>query len=230
MSYGATDYFGLSNGSTVLVQSGEFSPSYSTDATVSDSNGDIRCRTKAGQTDEYSNEYKLCGGGDTNNDINIDTFAKVGDVVNSGALWLHVTSISVSTSNSEEPTLSITGIAEDSTTSHNTYSFGETVRAKKIAQTFGLVALDTGNYVTSGSIEISGNTSTVEDSQGDIVCREPYGYRLTASNTLQNCTSAPTATADTANSWNLENPIGLSSTNTDYESVSVEVFKDLTKD
>ena len=242
MSYGAVDYFGISNGSTIVVQSGEYSPSYTTDATVSDENGDFRCRTKAGQVDEYSCTYKLCGGGDTNNDRTLDSdadlandttndrYLKIGTVYQHNTKNLQITGIEVSTTNSEEPTLTITGIDEASGKTHAEYTSGITVRCKKQAQTFGLVALATGNYVTSGSIEISGSHSVVEDSDGDIVCREPYGFRLSASNTIQNCTATPTATADTANGFFLDSPIGQSDPNTDYGTATVEVFKDLVKD
>lgn len=241
MSYGAVDYFGISNGSTVVVQSGEYSPSYTTDATVSDENGDFRCRTKAGQVDEYSCTYKLCGGGDTNNDRTLDSDTdlagngaalKIGEVYSdtTNGRYIQITGIEVSTTNSEEPTLTVTGINEASGKTHAEYTSGITVRCKKQAQTFGLVALAAGNYVTSGSVEISGSHSVVEDSDGDIVCREPYGFRLSASNTIQNCTATPTATADTANGFFLDSPIGQSDPNTDYGSASVEVFKDLVKD
>lgn len=225
MSYGATDYFGFDDATAIFVQSGEFSPSNTTDATVSDENGDIACRTKAGEVEEYSNDYKLCGGATVDIDA---TFGKVGDVVTHNSKDLQITAISVNTTNSEEPTVSITGILETAGQTHATYTTGLSVVASKGAQTFGLAALTTGNYVTAGSFEIGGSHSVVEDSQGDIVCREPYGFRLTASHTIQNCTASPTATADTG--WALENPIGESSTNTDYGSATVDVFKDLLKD
>lgn len=228
MSYGAEDYFGFDNAGvtdTIFVQSGEYSPSNQTDASVSDQDGDIVCRTKAGQVDEYSNDYKVCGG----STMAIDTvFGKVGDVVTHNSIDIQITGISVSTSNSEEPTVSITGIAETSGQTHNTYSTGISITASKGAQLFGLQALSTGNYVTAGSFEISGSHSVVEDSDGDIVCREPYGFRLTSSHTIQNCTATPTASPDTG--WALENPIGESSTNTDYGSATVDLFKDLLKD
>lgn len=233
MSYGSTkDWFGLAAVAGIELQSNDKNPSYATEATSEDSNGDVVCVTKAGETNEVSATYKICG--DT---FNMDTAAidlKVGSVksYDTGTHY-QITGFDVSTDNKEFPTLTVNGVQDPGATAgtHAEYTSGVSVIGKKKAQGFGLGAIVAGNKVISSNLSVSGNIATVEDSQGDIVKREPYGVKITTSNTLQNCTADPTAPADTANGYYLDNPLTtLSESNTDYGTATVSTFKQLQQD
>ena len=203
------------------------------DASVEDSNGNTRCRTKSGETQERQCTYKLCGGGDTNNSHNLDDLIEVGEVVSFDTnTHIQCTGITVATDNQNWPTVTVTGIQDTGGTAqtHPLTSTGIAVIAKKKAQAFGLGTIPAGNYVTAGSLTVAGSVAECPDSQSNIVKREVGTVQLRGSNTLQNCTAEPTAPADTANSWGLDQPVNQEENNAAHGVATIEVFKDLVRD
>lgn len=233
MSFGSTkDYFGLATTGEIELQSDNKNPSFATEANGEDSNGDVVCTTKSGETIEVSSTYTLCGGGDTNNQHNLDTHVEIGMVKSFDTVTHYqITSIDLSTDNKAYPTLTVTGVQDTGTTAqtHARYSTGLTFLAKKKAQGFGLGTIASGDKVISGGVAISGSVATVADSDGNIVKREPYGVRITATNTLQNCTADPSTPVDAA--WGEDTPEAvLAESNTDYATATVTAFKNVTQD
>lgn len=235
MSFGSTkDYFGLATAGEIELQTDNSNPSYATDASAEDSNGDMVCTTKSGETREVSSSYRFCGGGDTNNQHNLDTHVEIG-MVKSFDTGTHyqVTNIQLGTDNKGYPLLTVTGIQDTGVTAqtHALYSTSLTFLAKKKAQGFGLGTLAAGDKVISGSVTISGNITPVADSVGNIVKREPYGVKISATNSLQNCTADPSTPVDTASGWGEETPAAaLAESNTDYSTATVAAFKNVTQD
>ena len=227
------DWFKLAATSGIEIQSASKAPSYATDASVEDSNGNTQCRTKAGETQERSCVYKICGGGDTNNSHNLDDLIEIGEVVSFDTVThIMCTGIQVVTDNQNFPTLTVNGIQDTGATAqtHTLTSTGISVIGKKKAQAFGLGTIAAGNFVTAGSLTINAGLAECADSDGSIVKREPQTIQARATNTLQNCDAEPDAPADTASGWGLDSPDGLEESNTTHQVATVEVFKDLTRD
>jgi hypothetical protein len=235
MSYGVTtDYLGFGSVSGFEVQSSDKNTNFGVSAQVMDSNGDIACETKAQTVTEVSVSYQLCGG----STVNFDTAAvnlKIGEVVSFDTITHYqITGFDVSTSNSGFPTVNVSATQDPDTaaTTHATYSSALSVVASKSAQSFGLLSYPATSKLSTGSASVGGSLVTVADSQGEIVCREPHGVRVTGSHSLQSCTLDPSDSivADTANGWFFENTPSLSMSNTDYSTASAEVAKNVIKD
>ena len=227
MAFGVNnDWFGRAVTDEIEVQSSEHTASYATDATAENSDGDVACRTKAGETDEYSVTYKHHGGSTGNS---VDTvFGKVGARIVSGSDKIQITGIDISTDGKDFPSITMKGVKDPAAaTAHAEYSSGITYDADKKAQAFGVTAAG-GTNIISSTASISGSMAVVEDADGDIAAREPYGVQVKGSNTLQACSGAPTATA--SGSYVLDSPIGRSESNTGYDTATAEVFLDLLKD
>lgn len=223
MAFGVTtDWFGKASAGTKELQSSEHSASYATDATAEDENGDVACRTKAGETDEYTVTYKHCGGATA---VDLDAaYGKIGGTVSG----IQITGIDVSTDGKDFPSITMKGVKDPAGASaHATYSTGITFDAAKKAQSFGATVVGDTNIISS-SVSVSGSMATVEDADGDIACREPYGVQIKGSHSLQICVGAPSATASAG--YTLDSPIGRSESNTGYDTATCEVFKDLAKD
>lgn len=232
MGHGVTnDYFALASNSGIELNGASKNPSYANEATSEDENGGIVCTTKSGESIEVSNTYNICGGGDTNGDHNLDTYAKVGEVITEDTNTHYlITSLGLTCDNKNDPVLTVTGIKEPGTTAgtHPTFTSGIVIRAAKQAKAYGIGTV-TGK-VTASSINVGGSVQVCEDSVGDAVKREVYGVKMTASNTLTACSGAPTAPADTANGWGLESPVGLNESNTAYADATVAVYKNVLQD
>ena len=172
MAFGITnDWFGKESGGTVEMQSSEHTASYATDATAENSDGDVACRTKAGETNEYSVTYKHCGGDLA---INLDTvYGKIGEQVASGSDNIQITGIDLSTDGKDFPSITIKGVKDPAAAgAHALYTSGITFDAEKKAQAFGVTATGDTNIISS-TVSISGSMAVVEDADGDIACREP---------------------------------------------------------
>ena len=162
MAFGVTtDHFGKASAGTKELQSSEHTASYATDATAENSDGDVACRTKAGETNEYSVTYKHCGGA---TGVSIDTaWAKVGELISG----IQVTGIDVSTDGKDFPSVTMKGVEHPSgAATPSTYSSGVTYDAEKKAQGFGATASN-GNIISS-TLSVSGSMAIVEDADGDI--------------------------------------------------------------
>ena len=227
MAFGVSnDWFGRAVTDEIEIQSSEHSASYATDATAEDANGDTACRTKAGETDEYTVTYKHHGGSADNS---VDTvFGKVGARIVSGSDMIQITGIDVATDGKDFPTITMKGVKDPAAAgAHAEYSSGLTYDADKKAQAFGATAA-VGTNIISSTVSVSGSMVVVEDADGDIAAREQYGVQIKGSHSLQACSGAPSATA--AAGYTLDAPIGRSESNTGYDTATAEVFKDLAKD
>ncbi len=220
MPYGAlTDHFGIA-AAGILLQSSSNPKKYNVDATVTDENGDVACRTKTDLETEYSCTYALTSG----NSVSIDDLAKVGAVV--GTL-IQVTAIDGTTSNKAFPTITVKGALDHADAGvHPTFTSGISVMAKKVATPLGIGSI-TGK-TTASSFSISGGMVTVQNELGVTVKREPDGVRVVAQNTLQTCTGAAAASA--ASGWAVETPLSSDEVNNDYGSSTIAVYKDITRD
>lgn len=221
MAFGVTtDWFGKASAGTKELQSSDHSASYAVDATAENSDGDVACRTKAGETNEYSVTYKHCGEA---TGVSIDSaWGKVGELISG----IQITGIDVSTDGKDFPSITMKGVEHPSgAATPSTYSSGVTYDAIKKAQGFGATASN-GNIISS-TVSISGSMAIVEDADGDIKCREPYGVQIKGSNTVQACSGAPAGSASAG--YTLDAPIGRSESNTGYDTANIEVFKDLLK-
>jgi hypothetical protein len=230
MPYGAnTDWFGIA-ATGINLQSSSKGPKYNIDASVQDSVGDFACRNKGDTETEFTCTYRLQAGGDTNGSHSIDALAKVGEVkVYDTSTSIQVTGVDGNTDNRSFPLVTVKGVKEKTAgQTHAEFTTGISLVARKAAQKIGLGAI-TGK-ITAASFSVSGNLTPVQDSQGVTLKREPDGVRVVAQNTLQTCSGATAAVADTAGGWKLETPKGDEETNTDYGTSSIAVFKDLTRD
>jgi hypothetical protein len=227
MAFGVTtDWFGKASAGTKELQSSEHSASYATDAVAEDENGDVACRTKAGETDEYTVTYKHIGEA---TGISVDAaYGKVGAQVAQGGGNIQITGIDVSTDGKDYPSITMKGVRDPAlATTHAVYTTGITFDAQKKAQPFGATVVGDTNIISS-TVSISGSMAVVEDADGDIAAREPYGVQIKGSHSLQICVGAPSATASAG--YTLDSPIGRSESNTGYDTSTCEVFKDLAKD
>jgi hypothetical protein len=227
MAFGvSTDWFSLAVTDEIEIQSSEHSASYATDAVAEDENGDVACRTKAGATDEYTVTYKHHGG---TAGVALDTvFGKVGARIVNGSDKIQITGIDVSTDGKDFPSITIKGVKDPAAaTAHAEYTSGITYDADKKAQAFGATVVGDTNIISS-TVSISGSMAVVEDADGDVAAREPYGVQIKGSHSLQICVGAPSATASAG--YTLDSPIGRSESNTGYDTAVCEVFKDLAKD
>jgi hypothetical protein len=230
MAYGATtDWFGEA-GTGINLQTSSESKKYNIDAAIQDSGGDFACRTKSDTETEYSCAYRVTGGGDTNNLHSLDDFGKVGEIKTYDTnTKIQVTSVEVATDNKSFPIVTLSGVKDPAgVQTHPTYSSGVTFTAAKRAQKIGLGAI-TGKLVSS-SVSVSGSIATAQDSLGVTVKREPEGVRAVATNSLQACTGAVAAVADTANGWKTETPLSGDQSNTDYGTSTIAAFKDIVRD
>lgn len=232
MGYGSTiDYFGIAD-TNVKLQTSDLASAFNVDASVQDSVGDFACRTKSDTENTVTCVYSVIGGGDANNSHNLDTYAEVGEVKTFDTnTHYQVTGVEVNTVNTAFPTITLTGVKDPGTTAqtHALYSSGISFIALKKAQGFGIVPTGAAK-VTAGSVSISGNAVTAQDSLGVTVKREPEAVRAVTNNTLQICTGTAAAAADTANSWAFEDPASSGQVNNEYGTTTVSTFKDIARD
>lgn len=224
-AYLTTDKFGIAdtNWKPLSYSKDPFSSAFN----AQDSNGDNVCETVTDTGFSHQNEYQYCGTGDTNGNISWPTIVLGNDTAHA----VLVTGVTIATSNTERPKLTVTG--EDAFgTSTNQYTLTmPDVAAAKRASAMGFVADTTSvTRVTSSTWAATAQTAYVQDSQGQRVLSDVYGARVEASGELVSCTSTATAVADTANGYALSGPVGAKQSNNSYGSSTVNVYKNLTAD
>lgn len=226
MSFGATDYHALADTKTEL-QTGEIQAS-STRANFSDSLGDIACETVSGDLKTWVNSYRLIGG---------DTCA-IGTYITGGkitaidtATKACCTQIELETSNTARPLLTVTSEQFFGTDTANqpTYTPPFTGIARtKTAQAIGF-ALTGTTALTGSRASLTCQIEHVKDSLGEYAATDVYGAVAEVSGDMSICTGTPGATADTANSWALSQPVDLTTNNEGYATGTVNVFKNIAR-
>ena len=155
---------------------------------------------------------------------NIDTRITVGTIVAS-AIQAH--GITIATSNTERPTITVSG--EDfhgDTTGSKTYSSSLAVTGTKTAQTFSAFTVDTNSRAISSTATISTQLAKAHNATGYTAAMDVYQGRVEVSAELQSATAVASAAADTG--FTLAGPVGNTEENTGYGSSSLTVFKNLT--
>ena len=225
MSFGVqNDWFGLSDTNYRTISSGK--EPFATNAQALDSNGDVSCETVFDTGYVYRQTLRLA----TGTTVNLDTICKVGDLLTGDTSELIVTNLTVSTSNTERPTLEVTGEKYYGDSADvNTYSSSLSITLNKTAQALGMSA-DTGSALTACRATISSQIAKAQDSAGQTVAMDVYQGRIECQGELTSCASTPGASADTSNGYAEMQPVSLSEDNTGYETATYSTYQNLSPD
>lgn len=225
MGYGATtDFWGFAD-TNVKLESSSSEPSIGGEAQCVDSNGDVNASTTYDTANKtVSSTYRPCSDTalvlyDTTTAVDL----RLGKVVSGNV----ITSIEVSTTNTDRPTVTISGefahgVADTAFSKYDPTDL-EIAPLRK-AQAIGATA-DTVTKVTGSSITASVSVSKTADSQGNTACMDVYAGRIEAGNDLVSCTGTPGASADTG--WTRSAGTSESQENTAYGTGAYAVFKNL---
>ena len=223
MGFGAdTDIFAFAD-TNVELQGSTQSPSRS-EAQAVDSDGDIAASTMYDSVTEYVARYKSVS--DTAlvfYDTTAGVDVRLGKVINS----IVITSIEVSTSNTERPDVTISGRNAGSVTDSNVRKFDPSdlaIAGTRKATPIGASA-DTGSKVTGARGSASAEIAAVLDSVGVLADIDVHGGRVEASVDLVGVTADPAASADTG--WTMSAGPSEEKGNTEYGTGSITVFKNL---
>jgi hypothetical protein len=226
MAFGiTTDYFGFADTSLgIAANSASNAGLQASEAQAMDSNGDVVASTihDTGYGQAVSVDY-VCGKASSIDFYDTATSKdfRGGKVINGYV----ITSISVSTSNTEQATVTISGqktIAADSEVAK--YDPGFTFTGGKGAQSIGY-STDTNTRLTGSSASFSVQTSRAMDSTNEELALDVYGGRLEVTHDLVGVTAAPGGAADTG--FTLLTGPGESESNTEYGTGSAMVFKNI---
>ena len=224
MSFSAdTDYWGFAD-TNIKLQSNSSNPT-KTEAQCMDSNGDVAASSLYDSQTERSCTYKSCSDTalvfyDTATAVDFRLGKVIGGYV--------ITGIDVSTSNTDRPDITISGrttSALDAAVSKYAVTELEIAGTRK-ATAIG-ASVDSNSKLTSSSVSISGNVTTVLDSDGVEACLDVYGGRIEATNDYVGCAGDPVATSDIG--WTTLSGGSEDQENTGYATGSITVFKNLTK-
>jgi len=227
MSFGSTtDHFTLENTDWEL-QSSSKTPEASSAQALNEF-GDVDAQTEYEETETVECVYKLVSNGTDGSvslPVNFKGGYKSGDYIITGG--------SVNTSNTERPTLTVTGekYFGAETTVLRVYDFATAIGpllALKVATAIGFV-LGVDTALNGSSVSASIEVARTLDSEGAIAVTDTYNGRLEASGELVSSSAAPSATADTS-SWTLAKDNDVSQENTGYGSGTVNVYQNLTAD
>jgi len=225
MSFGAdTDYWGFAKTNIKLISSSA-SPNKS-EAQCVDSYGDVDASTMYDSFTDYSCVYGICGAQtlvlyDTTTSVDF----RLGKVI-SGKV---ITSQELSTENTAQPTLTISGRSTtslDATVQKYIIDELEAAVSRK-ATPFGFAA-DSKTRVTGSSISATVSTAILLDSQGVEACLDVYGGRVEASNDLVGCSGDVGGAATSG--WTLSSGPSMDQENTGYATGSATVFKNIARD
>jgi len=227
MSYGvATDPWSFADTKNQIQSSSE-EPSVGGEAQCLDSNGDVSASTVYDTANKtVSATYQRCG---TGNIVFYDTASgsdfRLGKVIGGNV----ITSIEVGTSNTERPTITISGefahgVADTTMEKYDPSDLE--ISGDRKATAIGATA-DTNTKVTGSSATASVSVAKVADSQGATACMNVYGGRVEATTDLVGCAGAPGASKDTG--WEKSAGTSGNEENTAYETGAITVFKNLTK-
>jgi len=223
MARGAnTDHFELASDDWEL-QSSSLSPSASS-ATALNEFGDTTAQDEYEESISAECVYKLVSNG-TDGEItlpaNFKGGHKNGDYIITGG--------SLSTSNAERPTLTVTGekYFGPVTPVLRVYDFATAIGAilaKKVATAIGF-ALGSNTALNGSSVSCSVEVARALDSAGAIAIVDTFNGKLEASGELVSATATPSATA--AVGWTLAKGNDVSEENTSYGGGTVNVYKNL---
>jgi len=217
MAFGAiTDTLGLADLNWELQ--GSTSTPEASSAQAITQVGDVACETQYEQTSTIEATYKS----KVDTDITVDITP--GEVINGYV----ITGLSIATSNTERPILTVQATKEGSETgvSSNVYeALTTTVNGKKLASTFS--ALTVTGELQSSPFTLSTQTARVTAADGSIAIDEAYQPRLEVTGEAVNCSAA--AVIQAASGWTSTTGQNSSSSesNTGYQTASLTVYKNL---
>jgi len=223
MSFGAdTDFWGFAD-TNIELQGSTESPSRS-EANAADSNGDIAASTMYDSVSEFSTRYKSVSDTalvfyDTASAIDF----RIGKVIGAKV----ITSIEVSTQNTERPDITISGRNAGSVADTSIRKFDPSdlaIAGTRKATPIGASA-DTATKVTGARGTASADLSAVLDSVGVLSDLDVHGGRVEASTDLVGVSGDPGASADTG--WTMSAGPSEEKGNTEYGTGSITVFKNL---
>jgi len=231
MSYGATtDPWGFAADANIKLQSSSANPSDGGEGQCVDSIGDVAASTMYDTANStISAVYKTCSDTalvlyhDTTDTSKARDF-RLGKVISNNV----ITSIEVTTSPTERPTITISGEYAHGVTDGAMAKYDpsdvEIVGVRK-ATPIAFTA-DSKSKVTGASVTASVSTSKTADSVGNTACMDVYGGRVEATTDIVGCTGAPGGTV--AGGWTQNSGPGSNQGNTAYATGSLSAFKNLT--
>lgn len=223
MSFGATtDHFGLASADWEL-QSSRVTPEASSSEAKNEF-GDTDAQEEYEETESYECVYKLVSNG-ADGEISLPTNFK-GGYKNGNCV---ITGGSLSTSNSERPTLTVTGekYFGPETSALRVYDFATaigSILARKVATAIGFT-LGANTALNGSSVSCSCEVARALDSDGAIAIIDTFNGKLEASGELISASATPSATA--AAGWTLAKGNEVSQENTSHGSGTVNVYKNL---
>ena len=225
-TFGAkTDFFGLADADWEL-QNSNYNPE-SSQAQAEDENGDIDCEERYENTATVESVYRLKSNG-TLGKVEVPEGFQGGNTNTIGEDTFVITGGTLNCSNTERPTLTVTGEKMHGTTDAlGIYDFageiGE-INARKVATEIGF-AVSGNTKPNTTDVSCTCETSRMMDADGEIAIVDVYRGRMESTGDLVTCEGAQSVAA--AEGWTLQNDASESEENTNFLTGSVTVFKNL---
>jgi len=196
-------------------------------AVVEDSNGNIVCEDRHSHVSQVTEAYRIIKGDDTDGKIDVADYIKGGEIKASGGKNYAVSAIRLETSNQSKPVVTLTFEEFFGDTSGQptfTPPFGDVLALKK-AQAIGIIpAAGSSLQRCTAELTLGGLDRTDAPTGGSFVTTDLFQGRATSEAELMACTGAPTAAADTANDWELEQNPSLEERPKEHQKSTVRVY------
>lgn len=198
------------------------------EAKAMDSNSDVVAETLYDTTNGQQRTVSYVAGLNEAIDFyTVDTVTtrdyRLGKVINGHV----ITGIAINTANSDFATIQMTcqktGTADSNVSK---YATGITFNGGKGARKFGFT-VDAATRLTGSSVAAGVSVARSMDSTGEELAIDVSEGRIDATHNLVGVTGVPAGTADTG--WTLLNGPSVDESNTEYETGTAVVFKNLTK-
>lgn len=196
-------------------------------STVEDSNGNFACEERHSFVDTITEAYRIIKADDTDGKIDVKDYIKGGTIKASGGKNYAVSSLRLETSNQTKPVLTVTleeFFGDTANQAAYTPPFGDIAPIKK-AQAIGIIpAAGSSLQRCTAELTLGGLDRTDAATGGSFVTTDLFGGRATSEAELVACTGAPTAAADTANDWELEQNASLEERPKEHQKSTVRVY------
>lgn len=196
-------------------------------STVEDSNGNIACEERHSFVNTITEAYRIVAATDSDGKINIADHIKAGTIKASGGKNYAVSALRLETSNQTKPVLTVTFeefFGDTSGQKSFTPPFGDIAPIKK-AQAIGIIpASGSSLQRCTAELTLGGLDRTDAATGGSFVTTDLFGGRATSEAELVACTGAPTAAADAANDWELEQNPSREERPKEHQKSTVRVF------
>jgi hypothetical protein len=215
-----TDHWSLADTNHKLMTSSKTPQKQNAQAV--DSEGDVVAETVFDTRYTYEAQYRHVGTAAWALDSVVNP-AKLGQIVASNKI---ITGITIATTNTERPTVTVTG--EDyagDTATQQVYATGLSVPTGKIASGLGAITPDANSRIVSSTANCTAQVASAQDSEGTTVTVDVYAGRVEVSAELQSATAVAGATADTG--YTADGGTGSNEENTGYGGSTFAVFKNI---